>query len=122
MLVASANSAIAGNLHCDLAAGYDADSWDFALQGDDEPTRQNARYAALFTTLITFILSLIVWSKFDPTSSAFQLLEEKSWFGAGLIYKLGIDGMSFTFGSSKFFGSHAIDLRRSASCTLMLRG
>jgi NADH-quinone oxidoreductase subunit M len=68
-----------------------------ALRGDDEPTRQNARYAALFTTLITFVLSLIVWSKFDPSSSAFQLLEEKSWFGAGLVYKLGVDGMSLPF-------------------------
>jgi NADH-quinone oxidoreductase subunit M len=69
----------------------------FALQGDDEPTRQNARYAALFTTLITFVLSLIVWSKFDASSPAFQLLEEKSWFGAGLVYKLGVDGMSLPF-------------------------
>jgi NADH-quinone oxidoreductase subunit M len=69
----------------------------FVLQGDDEPTRQNARYAALFTTLITFVLSLVAWGKFDPSSSAFQLVEARNWFGAGLTYKLGVDGMSLPF-------------------------
>jgi NADH-quinone oxidoreductase subunit M len=69
----------------------------FVLRGDDEPTRQNARYAALFTTLIVFALSLVAWSKFDISSSAFQLVEERNWFGAGLVYKLGVDGMSLPF-------------------------
>jgi NADH-quinone oxidoreductase subunit M len=29
--------------------------------------------------------------------SAFQLVEERNWFGAGLVYKLGVDGMSLPF-------------------------
>jgi len=69
----------------------------FTLQGDDEPTRHNAKYAALFTTFIVFALSLVAWSHFDTSSAAFQLVEEKSWFGSGLIYKLGVDGMSMPF-------------------------
>jgi NADH-quinone oxidoreductase subunit M len=69
----------------------------FVLRGDDELARQNARYAALFTTLIVFALSLVAWSKFDPSTAAFQLVEERNWFGAGLVYKLGVDGMSLPF-------------------------
>ncbi|MDR3463893.1 MAG: NADH-quinone oxidoreductase subunit M [Beijerinckiaceae bacterium] len=68
-----------------------------ALRGNDEATLQNARYAALFTTLINMLLAFYAWAHFDTSSSAFQFVEEKSWFGAGLVYKLGVDGMSFPF-------------------------
>jgi len=69
----------------------------FTLRGDDEATRMNARWAALLTTLICFALSLAAYARFDPAASGFQFVEEKSWFGAGLVYKLGVDGMSFPF-------------------------
>ncbi|MGA7657114.1 MAG: NADH-quinone oxidoreductase subunit M [Methylocella sp.] len=68
-----------------------------ALRGDDEATLENARRAALGTTLIVFLLSVYAYTKFDPSSSAFQLVEEKGWFGQGLIYKMGVDGISFPF-------------------------
>jgi NADH-quinone oxidoreductase subunit M len=68
-----------------------------ALRGTDEATLENARYAALGTTLIVFLLSVYAYTKFDPSSSAFQLVEEKGWFGQGLIYKMGVDGISFPF-------------------------
>jgi NADH-quinone oxidoreductase subunit M len=68
-----------------------------ALRGNDEATLQNARYAALATTLIVFLLSLYAYAKFDPASSGFQLVEEKSWFGLGLVYKMGVDGISLPF-------------------------
>ncbi len=67
------------------------------LRGEDEATLRNARWAALFTTTIVFLLSLYAWARFDPVNPGFQFLEEKSWFGAGLIYKMGVDGMSFPF-------------------------
>src|SRR3984957_11998735 len=67
------------------------------LRGNDEATWQNARYAALITTLINMLLAFYAWGQFDTASSAFQFVEEKSWFGAGLVYKLGVDGMSFPF-------------------------
>jgi NADH-quinone oxidoreductase subunit M len=69
----------------------------FALRGNDEATVNNARWAALAATLIAFLLSLYAYAKFDPAVAGFQLVEEKSWFGAGLVYKLGVDGMSMPF-------------------------
>jgi NADH-quinone oxidoreductase subunit M len=68
-----------------------------ALRGDDEATKANARWAALATTIITFVLSLVVYARLDLSSSAFQLVEEKHWFGGGLVYKLGLDGLAAPF-------------------------
>jgi NADH-quinone oxidoreductase subunit M len=68
-----------------------------ALRGNDEATLENARRAALGTTVIVFLLSLYAYARFDPSSSAFQLVEEKGWFGHGLVYKMGVDGISFPF-------------------------
>jgi NADH-quinone oxidoreductase subunit M len=67
------------------------------LRGDDEATRNNARWAALITTLLTFALSLWAWGRFDTATSAFQLVEQRNWLGNGLTYKLGVDGMSMPF-------------------------
>jgi NADH-quinone oxidoreductase subunit M len=68
-----------------------------ALRGDDEASLRNARWAALITTLVDFALSIYAYSKFDPTSAAFQLIEQKNWFGGGLVYKMGVDGISMPF-------------------------
>ena len=68
-----------------------------ALRGNDEATLENARRAALGTTVIVFLLSLYAYAKFDPSSSAFQFVEEKGWLGHGLVYKMGVDGISFPF-------------------------
>src|ERR1700720_1413292 len=69
-----------------------------ALRGNDEATLENARRAALGTPVIVFLLSLYAYARFDPSSSAFQFVEEKGWFGHGLVYKMGVDGISFPFG------------------------
>src|ERR1700720_2224144 len=68
-----------------------------ALRGNDEATLENARRAALGTTVIVFLLSLYAYARFDPSASAFQFVEEKGWFGHGLVYKMGVDGISFPF-------------------------
>ncbi len=68
-----------------------------ALRGNDKATLDNARYAALGTTLIVFLLALYVYAQFDTSSSTFQFVEEKGWFGHGLIYKMGVDGISLPF-------------------------
>jgi NADH-quinone oxidoreductase subunit M len=67
------------------------------LSGEDEAVKRNARWAAFGTTLIVFGLSLVAWSHFDAANPAFQLVEQKSWFGSGLVYKLGVDGFSMPF-------------------------
>ena len=68
-----------------------------SLRGDDEATKRNIRWAALLTTLVTFLLSIYAWHLFDPATAAFQLVEDKRWAGAGLVYKLGVDGISMPF-------------------------
>jgi NADH-quinone oxidoreductase subunit M len=66
-------------------------------KGDAPATLRNIRWATLLTTLVVFALSVVAWTRFDPTSAAFQLVEERNWFGAGLTYKLGVDGFSMPF-------------------------
>jgi len=66
-------------------------------RGDDPATLGNIRWAALFTTLAVFALSLVVWQRFDASSAAFQLVEERPWFGSGIVYKMGVDGFSLPF-------------------------
>jgi len=69
----------------------------FLLRGDSEATRNNARWIALWTTLVTFGLSIVAWMRFDPTSSDFQLVESANWLLNGIIYKVGVDGVSMPF-------------------------
>ncbi len=68
-----------------------------SLRGESEAVLRNTRWAALLTTVATFLLSLYAWSLFDTSSAAFQLVEQKAWLGSGIIYKLGVDGMSMPF-------------------------
>ena len=56
----------------------------------------NARWIALWTTLVTFAVSLLIWINFDTTSAGFQFVEEHAWLGP-LKYKMGVDGISMLF-------------------------
>jgi NADH-quinone oxidoreductase subunit M len=58
--------------------------------------KQNARWIALWTTLFTFALSLLIWINFDPNTPGFQFVEEREWLGA-IRYKMGVDGISMLF-------------------------
>ncbi|MFN3744247.1 MAG: NADH-quinone oxidoreductase subunit M [Hyphomicrobiaceae bacterium] len=58
--------------------------------------KQNARWIALWTTLFTFALSLLIWINFDPNNPDFQFVEEREWLGA-IRYKMGVDGISMLF-------------------------
>ena len=66
-------------------------------RGDDESSLRNVRHIALWTTLAVFLLSLVAWGQFDNAKAGFQLVEQKAWGVGGLVYKLGVDGMSFPF-------------------------
>ena len=57
---------------------------------------QNIRFVALWTTLITFAVSLLIWINFDSSSSGFQFVEEADWLGP-IKYKMGVDGISMLF-------------------------
>lgn len=68
-----------------------------AIRGEDEIAIRNARYVALWTTMITFLLSLVIWIEFDPTTHVFQFEEQRDWLGASISYRLGVDGISMLF-------------------------
>ncbi len=56
-----------------------------------------ARQIALFTTTITFIVTLVLWSMFDPAAPGFQFEEKYPWLGGNINYHLGVDGISLPF-------------------------
>jgi NADH-quinone oxidoreductase subunit M len=68
-----------------------------ALRGDDAATINNVRWIAFWTTVITFLLSLVAWYDFNPADPGFQLVEQRTWFSAATSYKLGVDGISMPF-------------------------
>src|SRR5215203_5039620 len=67
-------------------------------RGSPELVARNARNVALWTSLITFVVSLLLWSGFDPDVSDFQFVEKAAWIPAfGIYYHMGIDGISLFF-------------------------
>ncbi len=68
------------------------------IRGEEAVVASNARWAALWTSLIVFFVSLVLWVKFDPQEGGFQFVESVSWlpeYGVG--YKMGVDGISVLF-------------------------
>jgi NADH-quinone oxidoreductase subunit M len=68
-----------------------------AVRGDDTAAQRNARWIALWTTLVTFLVSLLIWRDFDPTNAGFQFIEQAEWIGGNITYKMGVDGISMLF-------------------------
>jgi NADH-quinone oxidoreductase subunit M len=69
----------------------------YLLSGDDEAARRNARWIALWTTLITFAVSVILVLRFDPGQTDFQFVEKTNWLASGITYHMGVDGISLPF-------------------------
>jgi NADH-quinone oxidoreductase subunit M len=67
------------------------------VRGDDAAAQRNARWIALWTTVLTFAVSLVIWINFDPANPSFQFVEEHPWIGASIKYKMGVDGISMLF-------------------------
>jgi NADH-quinone oxidoreductase subunit M len=67
------------------------------LLKEDEAGVRNARWVALWTSLVTFVLSLFAWNLFDTAKAGFQLIERKEWLGSAIVYQLGVDGISMPF-------------------------
>jgi NADH-quinone oxidoreductase subunit M len=47
-----------------------------ALRGDDETAIRQTRLIALWTTVFTFLLSLLIWINFDAAAPGFQFVEK----------------------------------------------
>ena len=68
------------------------------MKGEEAPMAQNARNVALWTSFVTFILSLLLWVNFNASQTAPQFAEKLNWVAdAGISYHLGIDGISLFF-------------------------
>jgi NADH-quinone oxidoreductase subunit M len=68
------------------------------VRGDEETVASNARWTALWTSLIVFVLSVVLWVRFDPADPGFQFVESVTWMPQiGITYKLGVDGISVLF-------------------------
>ncbi len=68
------------------------------LNGPKEAVDRNCRSVALVTTLATFLISLLLWIRFDPTKAGFQFEEKVAWVPAlNIGYHAGIDGISLFF-------------------------
>jgi NADH-quinone oxidoreductase subunit M len=67
------------------------------LSGDEDVVKRNARWAALWTTLVTFAVSLLLVWRFDPSSPEFQFVEKAAWLGGTTNYHMGVDGISLPF-------------------------
>ncbi len=64
---------------------------------NDDAGKNLARWIALATSLVTFALSLWMWSLFDQSNPGFQFVENYEWIGASIGYRMGVDGISFMF-------------------------
>ena len=68
------------------------------LRGEAEAVARNARFLALWTSLITLLVSLVLWVRFDRASADFQFVELADWIPAfGIRYHMGVDGISMLF-------------------------
>jgi len=68
------------------------------INGEDEMGKRNARNVALWTSSITFVLSLFLWFNFDNSTAAFQFVEKVDWIPTyNIAYHLGVDGISVLF-------------------------
>ena len=67
------------------------------IRGDDEVAKRNARWVALWATLVTFVISLLLLAGFDPSNPDFQFTEYQPWLGDVAAYRMGVDGISLPF-------------------------
>ena len=66
-------------------------------RGSQKNVEKNSKYAAIFSSLTNFLLSLFLWYSFDVSTSDFQFVEEKNWMEGLVNFQLGIDGISILF-------------------------
>jgi len=66
----------------------------YLSRGDDEAARRNSCWIALWTTLITFAVSVLLVLRFDPSNPDFQFVEKANWLATGITYHMGVDGIS----------------------------
>ena len=67
----------------------------FMINGDEDIVARNARNVALWTSGMTFALSLLLWLGFDKEVIDFQFVQKTPWVPMfGISYHVGVDGIS----------------------------
>jgi NADH-quinone oxidoreductase subunit M len=55
------------------------------------------RWTALFASLVPFVLTVWIWTRFDASAAGFQFSEQYVWYEAiNSTFHLGVDGLSLT--------------------------
>ncbi|HEY4045102.1 MAG TPA: NADH-quinone oxidoreductase subunit M [Rhodopila sp.] len=68
------------------------------VRGDEATVASNARWTALWTSLLVFVLSLVLWVRYDPSEAGFQFNEQVAWLPEYKVgYSMGVDGISILF-------------------------
>jgi NADH-quinone oxidoreductase subunit M len=67
------------------------------IRSEGEVENRNARWIALWFTLGTFAVSLLLVRHFDAGSAEFQFVEKLPWLGGATAYHMGVDGISLPF-------------------------
>ena len=63
-------------------------------RGEGNLGKNTARWISLWTTLITFAVSLVLLVNFDASSADFQFVEKHPWLLGVASYHMGVDGIS----------------------------
>ena len=62
---------------------------------DHGPGERLVKSIALVVSMLVFAETLLLWSRFDPTTADFQFVEHVAWIPAfGIYYHVGVDGIS----------------------------
>ncbi|WP_440912890.1 NADH-quinone oxidoreductase subunit M [Candidatus Pelagibacter sp.] len=64
---------------------------------DKDGNNSTAKYVALFTSIVNFLISIYLWVSFDQSVSDFQFVEDRTWIEGFINYKVGVDGISILF-------------------------
>ena len=64
---------------------------------DKDGNNSTAKYVALFTSIVNFLISIYLWISFDQSISDFQFVEDRTWIEGFINYKVGVDGISILF-------------------------
>ena len=64
------------------------------INSNDEIGIRNIKLVAVYSTLVNFLVSLILWFNFDKKTSNFQFVERYDWLSENITFYLGVDGIS----------------------------
>jgi NADH-quinone oxidoreductase subunit M len=67
------------------------------IKDSSDKSINNAKYVAIFTSSVNFLLSIFLWFSFDTSTADFQFIENKQWVRGYFNFKFGVDGISILF-------------------------